>query len=74
MERPHVGRQTNLNGRIKTMTTPEIPTKSIAAVLNYLENSERSHWESEGQPTDHIYTHVMRVREWFQLHERVGAL
>ncbi len=56
------------------MTTPEIPTKSIAAVLNYLENSERSHWESEGQPTDHIYTHVMRVREWFQLHERVGAL
>ncbi len=51
------------------MTTVQTPTKSIAAVLNYLERDEHRDWEANGQPTDHIYTHVMCVRGWLDQHD-----
>ncbi len=75
MERPHVGREINLTGRIKIMTTVQTLTKFIAAVLNYLEQDERRFWEENDRDEACIYNDVMRVREWLEsLHEKLGAV
>ena len=37
---------------------------SIKEILDYLEDSEQSHFEEDGKPKNHIYNNVVIVRKW----------
>ena len=42
----------------------ELTYRSLSAILEYLCEDERKHWEELGKPDDHIYTHIQRVQTW----------
>ncbi len=39
---------------------------SIQALVEYLYEEERRHWEESGRPAAHIFSHVTRVADWLE--------
>jgi hypothetical protein len=38
--------------------------KSVLAILAYMQEEEKEHWEASGYPDSHIYHHVRRLAAW----------
>jgi hypothetical protein len=38
--------------------------KSLEKVVKYLYDDEQKHWEEDGKPKDHIFTHVNLLDHW----------
>ena len=39
---------------------------SIQALVDYLYEDERDHWEENGRPAVHIFTYVKCVEDWLE--------
>lgn len=41
-----------------------VPIDDIKRIVSYLIDAERAHWESRGEPDDHIFHSFAAVQEW----------
>jgi len=42
----------------------KIPKQDIKEILEWIEFDEKKNYIEGGKPKNHIYTHVLKVREW----------
>ena len=54
-------------------------TKDLIIILNYIEETEKAHFEESGCPDDHIYASALRVRQGLamvrnELNETLGGV